>query len=141
MSHAQPARTVSVLAVEDDDAAYHLLKLAFEEVNRSLMLKRVVDDRQAMEFLCKLPPFERAERPDLILLNLNLPKMSGLEVLAAIRRDSSLNQIPVVVFTSSALDEDRAHCLALGAREFVTKPVDFDELVSAVKNAHAFISL
>ncbi len=136
--HTESPATV-VLAVEDDDSAYHLLKLAFREANNDAILLRTVDGQQALDFLRRRTPFENAPRPDLVLLNLNLPKLNGIEVLEIIKADALLNEIPVVVFTSSALDEDRARCLALGARDFVTKPLDFERLIVAVKCAHAFV--
>ena len=106
-------------------------------INLDVALYRATDGLEALSFLRRIGPFTNAPRPDLILLNLSLPKMSGVEVLAAIRSDDSLKHIPTVMFSSSALDTDRARCLALGAREFITKPLSFDGLLEAVKAACA----
>ncbi len=125
------------LSVEDDDAVYILLQVAFQEVANEFELIRALDGEHALARLRKLHPHENAPRPDLILLDLNLPKMDGSEVLEAIRRDELLNSIPVVIFTSSRLDSDRAKCLALGARDFISKPNDFDSFVESVKAACA----
>ena len=140
MGPTEEDHAVVVLAVEDDDAAYHLLAIALREVSPPLVLCRTADGQQAVRFLHQLHPFEEAPRPNLILLNRNLPKMSGIEVLAVINASASLRSIPVVVLTSSALDDDRVRCLALGARNFVTKPVDFDDLLLTLRSSLSFIS-
>jgi CheY-like chemotaxis protein len=124
-----------VLSVEDDDNAYRMLEIAFGELNVDIELHRAADGEEALSKLRRMEPFAEAPRPDLILLNLNLPKKSGMEVLAAIRSDESLKEIPTVVFSSSALDSDRAKCLALGARDYITKPLSFDGLLQVVKKA------
>jgi CheY-like chemotaxis protein len=126
-----------VLSVEDRDDAYRVLEIAFRELNLGIELCRATDGLEALSFLRRIEPFTNAPRPELILLNLNLPKMSGVEVLAAIRSDEALKDIPTVMFSSSALDADRAKCLALGARDFITKPFRFDDLLEAVKAACA----
>jgi CheY-like chemotaxis protein len=70
----------------------------------------------------------------LILLNLNMPRVTGLDVLQAMKNDASLHDIPAVVFSSSALDRDKAKCLALGARGFITKPTDLNEFLKVLRN-------
>ena len=126
-----------VLSVEDDDAAFHLLKTAFEEGAPAVELVRVLDGDEALSFLARRSPFKNAPRPSLVLLNINLPKKSGLEVLSEIAANDSLRSIPVVVFTSSSLQAERARCLALGAQDFMTKPASFDGLVEAVRSVCA----
>ena len=125
------------LSVEDDDSIYTLLQVAFLEVANDFELSRASDGEQALAYLRKLHPYRNVPRPDLILLDLNLPRIDGSEVLAAIRRDERLNSIPVVVFTSSSLDSDRAKCLALGAKDFISKPHDLDSFFESVKAACA----
>lgn len=121
-----------VLSVEDDDAAFHLLKVAFEESQPAIELIRASDGEEALAFIQQQGRFENAPRPDLVLMNLNLPKKSGVEVLAEIAANPSLRSIPVVVFTSSSLHAERAKCMALGAQDFITKPLSFDELINVV---------
>jgi CheY-like chemotaxis protein len=128
-----------VLSVEDDDAAFHLLEIAFEEIHFQPELHRTVNGQEALDFLHRSVQDSDGRRPDLVLLNLNLPKVNGVEVLAAIQTNRLLAPIPVIVFTSSNLDEDRARCLALGARDFVTKPTTYDGFVHAVSGMCAML--
>lgn len=133
IEHVMPDRLV--LSVEDDDAAFHLLKIAFEEAQPAVRLMRVTDGEQALAFLHQRGRFHDVPRPDLVLLNLSLPRKSGLEVLSEMAPNESLRSIPVMVFTSSADTAEKAQCMALGAREFRTKPKNFDGLVDVVKSA------
>ena len=123
----------TILSVEDDDAAFHILKLAFCEAAPDIILRRARDGDQAISLLCGAPGQERIQ-PDLILLNLNLPKRSGFEVLEEVKRQELTNLIPVVVFSSSSLDKDKARCLALGAERYLTKPNSFAEVIHAIRS-------
>ncbi len=131
---------IIILSVEDDNAAYRLLQIALGELGLGSNLYRTRDGEEGLRFLRRQPPFQDSPSPDLVLLNLNMPKMSGMEVLAEIRSDPSLQHNAVVVFSSSDLDEDRARCLALGARQFITKPKDFTGLQEAVTEACRYCS-
>lgn len=124
-----------VLSVEDDDAAYFFLEIAFAKLDGDFQLCRVSDGEEALSFLRRGGKYASAPRPDLILLDLNMPRLSGFDVLAAIRDDASLREIPAVVFSSSNEDSDRAKCFALGARSFIPKPYDFEEFIQAIKQA------
>jgi len=87
----------------------------------------------------KVKLFQRQEtRPHLILSNLNMPDMNGIELLSKLQASTEFRAIPVVIISSSRLTSDRAHCLALGAREFITKSADFQVVISAMKRACAF---
>jgi CheY-like chemotaxis protein len=123
-----------ILSVEDDDAAQLLLELGFGEVGGDFRLYRVADGEQALSFLRRSGQFRDVPRPHLVLLNLNLPRVTGFDVLRAIKDDPVLNDIPAVVFSSSRLDNDKATCLALGARGFITKPTEFQELLNLLHN-------
>jgi CheY-like chemotaxis protein len=127
-----------VLSVEDDNAAYFLIRQAFTEIGLELKLERVVDGKDALDFLKHTGRFKDAPKPSLLLLNMNLPRMTGPELLAEMRAHELLQGIPVVVFSSSKLDADRAKCLALGAREFIAKPNTYDEFVQAIRSACSF---
>ena len=135
----QPAKTYGtgekvILSVEDDDAAFVLLEFGFSEVGGDFRLYRVEDGAQALDFLRQSNGYDNAPKPDLILLNLNLSRVSGFDVLHAIKDDASLSDIPAVVFSSSELDRDKANCLALGARAFITKPTDLNEFLNVLRN-------
>ncbi len=122
-----------VLHVEDDNAAAFLFAFALKETTNSIELHRVVDGDQALSFLYKRIPYQAAPRPDLIVMDVNLPRKNGLIVLAELKADESLCSIPVTMFTSSALPRDRDASLACGAKMFLTKPPTLDRLVELVK--------
>ena len=124
-----------LLYVEDEDAAVFLFEIALKEAEIDVDLYRVSDGEEALAFLSHSPRYEKAPRPNLILLDLNLPRKDGLEVLAEMFRSESLRQIPVIVFTSSSLAMDRKRSLALGARHYITKPSTFDGFLDAVRTA------
>lgn len=124
-----------LLYVEDEDAAVFLLETALKEASIPVQLYRVSDGEQALAFLRQIGVYERAPKPGLVLLDLNLPKKNGLEVLAEMQKSGTLRPIPVVVFTSSSLVSDRDRSLALGAQNYITKPSTFDGFMEAVKNA------
>jgi len=135
----QPVRTYGtgekvILSVEDDHAAFLLVQLGFGEVGGNFRLYRVANGEQALKFLRHSGDYASAPKPDLVLLNLNMPRVSGYDVLEAMKDDPGLSGIPAVVFSSSALDRDKARCLALGARGFVTKPTDLDEFLNVLRN-------
>lgn len=121
--------------VEDEDAAVFLLETALKEAGIPVQLYRVSDGEQALAFLRCAGAYEKAPKPDLVLLDLNLPRKNGLEVLSEMQKDESLRDQSVIVFTSSALVADRRKSLALGAQEYITKPSSFDGFVEAVKTA------
>jgi CheY-like chemotaxis protein len=132
------ALPIEVLLVEDDPGDVLMTREAFEEHKVGNRLNVVSDGVDALAYLRKEKPFEDATRPDLILLDLNLPKRDGREVLAEIKNDSVLRQIPVVVLTTSQADEDVVRSYQLHANAYVTKPVDFDRFVNVVKQIDEF---
>ena len=122
-----------VLYVEDEDAAVFLLETALKEAKIDLDIHRVANGEDALAFLNRTGAYRDAPRPDLVLLDLNLPRKSGLEVLSDIHQTEALRDLSVVVFTSSSLAADRKKSLALGAQEYITKPSSFDGFLSAIK--------
>lgn len=124
-----------MLYVEDDDATYALVRLIMRDEEPQIRLLRASDGEQALAFLRRSPPFEGMPAPDLILLDWNLPKKNGFELLADLKRSEEFRSIPVVMFTTSSSRTDRNDSLALGAQRFVTKPATFDAFVKAVKMA------
>ena len=126
-----------LLYVEDEDAAVFLLETALREAEIRVTLHRVSDGEEALAFLRRVGNYQKAPRPDLILLDLNLPRKTGHEVLAEMRADDVLHDIPVVIFTSSGAASDRRKSMALGASKHLTKPSSFDGFVEAIKDACA----
>lgn len=124
-----------LLYVEDDDAAFFAMQLTLQEAQAQIELYRAVDGEQALAFVRKKNSYKDAPRPDLILLDLNLPKRSGMEVLAEIKGDELLRSIPVIMFSSSRrpFDEDRS--LELGAQGYLTKPSSLEGFAETVKRA------
>ena len=127
-----------VLLVEDSPGDVRLTQEAFRDANRAIRLHVVADGVEAMAFLKREGPHAYAPRPDIILLDLNLPKMDGREVLAHIKADSGLKTIPTVILTTSEAETDIVKSYQLQANCYLTKPVQFDEFASLVKIINDF---
>jgi two-component system, chemotaxis family, response regulator Rcp1 len=121
-----------LLSIEDSDADYYLIKLAVRESGLPVQVCRVSDGEKALHFLHRSNGYEVAPRPDLVLLDLNLPRRNGLQVLSDMRTIESFGSIPVVVFSSSRLSTDRTQAIAAGANHYITKPTSFDALIEVV---------
>ena len=128
-----------MLYVEDEDAAVFLLETALKEMKIEVELYRVSNGEEALAFLNRSGAYRDAPRPGLVLLDLNLPRKGGLEVLSEIQGNETLRHLSVVVFTSSSLAIDRKKSLALGAQQYITKPSSFDGFLTAVKTACAYL--
>jgi CheY-like chemotaxis protein len=124
----------TILLVEDEKADANLFKIALARNGTTADLHYAVDGREALEFLRREGPrFSAAPRPDLVLLDLNMPRMDGRECLAALKQDEVLLGIPVVVLTTSEVESDIVACYSLGAAGYVTKPVSIEEYVAGIK--------
>lgn len=134
------SRPVNFLLVEDDDAHAELIQMALEENRVSNTLVRVGDGVEAMRFLNAEERFISRRLPDVILLDLKLPRMDGLEVLAAIKSDPRLKMLPVVILTTSAAEIDRARAYAHHANSYVVKPLDFNVFHQMVKDLQLYWS-
>ncbi|MFN8074793.1 MAG: response regulator [Kineosporiaceae bacterium] len=132
------ARTIDVLLVEDDPGDVLMTREAFEDNKVANRLNVVSDGVQAMQYLRKEGEYADAVTPDLILLDLNLPRMDGREVLAALKGDERLRTIPVVVLTTSDALEDVTRSYSLHANAYVTKPVDFAQFIEVVRQIDEF---
>ncbi|GAA2620150.1 response regulator [Actinomadura fulvescens] len=132
------ARPIEVLLVEDDPGDVLLTTEAFEHNKVKNNLHVVNDGEQAMAFLRREEPYAGAPRPDLVLLDLNLPRKDGREVLEEIKDDEELRSVPVVVLTTSEADEDILRSYHLHANAYVTKPVDFDQFIRVVRQIDDF---
>ena len=135
---ATDRKIIDVLLVEDDPGDVLMTREAFEDNKVQNRLAVVPDGVTAMEYLRKQGEFESAPTPDLVLLDLNLPRMDGREVLAALKDDPQLRSIPVVVLTTSEAEEDVVRSYALHANAYVTKPVDFDQFINVVRQIDDF---
>jgi two-component system, chemotaxis family, response regulator Rcp1 len=129
---------IEVLLVEDSPGDVRLTREAFREANRSIHLYVATDGVEAMAFLRRQGTNLHAPRPDLILLDLNLPKMDGREVLAHIKEDESLKLIPTVILTTSVAEEDIVKSYQLQANCYLSKPVQLEEFESLVKSINDF---
>ena len=129
---------VEVLLVEDSPGDVRLTQEAFRDANRAIRLHVAEDGAEAMTFLRREGPHAAAPRPDFILLDLNLPKMDGREVLAHIKADNSLKTIPTVILTTSEESADIAKSYQLQANCYLTKPVQLDAFESLVKSINDF---
>ena len=127
-----------VLLVEDSPGDVRLTQEAFRDANMSVQLHVASDGVEAMAFLRKEGAHVHAPRPDLILLDLNLPKMDGREVLANIKKDESLKTIPTVILTTSAAEGDIVKSYQLQANCFLSKPVQLDAFLGLVKSINDF---
>jgi CheY-like chemotaxis protein len=134
-----PAPTpIEVLLVEDDPGDVLMTQEAFEEHKVRNNLAVVNDGTDAIAYLRREGQYADAPRPDLVLLDLNLPRRDGREVLAEIKNDPNLCDIPVVVLTTSQADEDILRSYKLHANAYVTKPVDFERFIAVVRQIDEF---
>jgi CheY-like chemotaxis protein len=131
-------RFIDVLLVEDDPGDVLLTREAFEHNKVQNKLHVVSDGEQAMAFLRQEGEYAGTPRPDLILLDLNLPRKDGREVLEDIKADAALRSIPVVVLTTSEAEEDILRSYHLHANAYVAKPVDFDQFIKVVRQIDDF---
>lgn len=140
MSHfaVLTSHNARVLLVEDDPGDRLLVEEVFDEHGASGNLVSVEDGQVALDFLHQRGAYAGATRPDLVLLDLNLPKVSGREVLERVKADPELTSIPVIVLTTSAAEEDVVRAYASYASAYVTKPLNWDELSSAVRRIGEF---
>jgi CheY-like chemotaxis protein len=130
--------TIEVLLVEDDPGDVLMTREAFAEHGVGNRLTVLPDGAEALAYLRREGRYRDSVRPDLILLDLNLPRRDGREVLAEIKNDPDLHQIPVVVLTTSQADEDILSSYQLHANAYVTKPVDFEQFVAVVRQIDEF---
>jgi CheY-like chemotaxis protein len=138
MSDRQTLDLVDVLLVEDDPGDVLMTREAFEHYRIRNNLFVVGDGEQAMHFLRRSGDYADMPRPGLILLDLNLPRRNGLEVLAELKADSELMSIPVVVLTTSQADEDILRSYSLHANAYISKPVDFEQFIEVIRQIDNF---
>ena len=138
MNYPTDLTLVDVLLVEDDEGDVLMTREAFEFYKIRNTLHVVTDGEQALQFLHRTGPYADAPRPGLILLDVNLPRLTGLEVLAELKQDPELLTIPVVMLTTSQAEEDILRSYKLHANAYVSKPVDFEGFTSAIRQIDDF---
>lgn len=134
----QSESAATILLVEDNPADARLLVEALRERHSPCRVARVADGVEALAYLHGDEPFARVQRPDLVLLDLNLPRLGGRELLATIKRDPTLGRIPVIVLSSSQDADEIAACYALHANAYVSKPVEFEAFSAVVQAIERF---
>jgi len=137
-SKLKRGRTIEILLVEDNPGDVRLTKEALKDGKVLNNLNVVEDGLEAMAFLRKEGEYTEIRRPDLILLDLNLPKKDGREVLNEIKSDEDLKSIPVVVLTTSQAEQDVVKSYNLGVNCYITKPVDLDQFFNVIKSIEEF---
>ena len=131
-------RAIDVLLIEDDPGDELITREAFEHNKIKNTLHVARDGEEGLDFLYRRGPYEGAPRPDLVPLDLNLPKYDGRQLLETIKSDPDLSLIPVVVLTTSSAEEDILRSYKLHANAYVTKPVDLDQFMNAVRQIDEF---
>ncbi len=136
----QYRHTLIVLLVEDEVADAHLVRMAFQEGGLPIDLHHVTDGVEALSYLEGRSPYQGKPRPDLILLDLNMPRMDGRAFLAKVKASQDLRRIPVVVLTTSDAESDIVASYDCGAAGFVVKPIDLDEFVARLHELEKYWS-
>ncbi len=129
---------IDILLVEDNPGDVLLTQEAFREGDYAPRLSVVEDGEEALQFLRRLGNFRNAPRPDLILLDLNLPKKDGRELLADVKQDPELHRIPIIVLTTSSAEQDIRRAYSLHANCYLTKPLDMESFLSKVRAVEEF---
>ena len=138
MNIKPPGRPVEILLIEDNPGDVRLTEEAFKEGKVLNRLSVVGDGVEALEFLRRKNKYAHAPRPDIIMLDLNLPKKDGREVLAVIKGDEKLRRIPVIVLTTSQAEQDILKAYDLNVNCYISKPVGFDAFINIVRSIENF---
>lgn len=131
-------RPAEILLVEDNDNDAELMRLAFKRAKLVVSVHRAVDGEECMAFLRKQPPFENVPQPDLIFLDLNMPRMDGREVMQEILKDEQLRHLPVIVMTSSDADADVLASYKLRCSSYVVKPIGFENFAQIIRSLSSY---
>lgn len=135
---SKPGKPVDILLVEDNPGDVRLIQEAMKDSKIYNSVYVVKDGQEALDFLYKNGEYKDSPKPDLILLDLNLPKVNGQEVLERIKSDAVLRKIPIIILTTSKADEDVLMSYALHANCFITKPADFDQFIQVINMIQNF---
>ncbi len=138
MSSTPNARPVEILLIEDNPVDIRMTQEAFKDYRVANNLHYVTDGQAGLDFIYKRGEYKDAPRPDLIILDLNLPKKDGREILDEVKADPKLRAIPIVILTTSELDEDMMGSYCHNANAFITKPIEFDDFVTVMRTVGDF---
>lgn len=135
-------KPISILLAEDNEDHAEIIIDSFQETNKLNNIERVADGEAAIHRLKDLfsGMSEQESLPDLVLLDINMPKMGGLEALKLIKQDPHSKQIPVIMISTSSTAQEIRHCFELGANSYITKPVQFDEFYRKIKDLNFYWS-
>lgn len=125
-------RAIEILLLEDEVADAYLVEIALKENNIPAHLHHVLDGREGLNFLQQTGDYGNAPRPDLMLLDLNMPRMNGYEFLAAVKSNEQFKGIPIVVLSTSDIESDVLSAYQLGAASYITKPVGIEQFMSVI---------
>lgn len=131
-------RQVNILLIEDNSGDIWLTREAFKQSDKNVTLEVVMDGVEAYNYLKKKVPYQDKPLPDLILLDLNLPKWDGRDVLEKVKTDEDLKHIPVIILTTSNAKKDVINCYKLYANCFITKPVDYESFFLIIQQIECF---
>ena len=126
-----------LLHIEDDDASAFLFRAALEEAEIPAVVYRVATGEQAESFLAKSGAYQDAPRPEVLVLDLNLPGMDGWQIIRMVQANESLRSIPIAILTTSSSEKDMQRASAAGVREYIAKPNSFRDLVHELRDAYA----
>jgi chemotaxis family two-component system response regulator Rcp1 len=138
MTNYKPVTPINILLVEDNPADIRLTKEVLKDGRIQNTLSVVMDGEEAMIYLRKQGKHDKAETPDLILLDLNIPKMDGRMVLEAIKTDTQLKTIPVIILTTSASEKDILNTYSNNANCYIMKPVDLNQFINVIRSIENF---
>jgi CheY-like chemotaxis protein len=138
MTSGKTAKPIDILLIEDNPGDVRLTREALKEAKVRNTLQVVQDGEEAMAYLQRVGRYKDATRPDVIFLDLNLPRKTGLEVLKDVKADNDLRRIPIVVITTSSAEQDIIRSYDLHANCYVTKPVDLGQFLEVVKSIDEF---
>lgn len=133
MRHTKSRHAVEILLVEDNEDDIVIIQEAFAEMTRTIIISTVRDGEEALRYLRREGKFSSAQIPDAVLLDINMPRKSGFEVLEELKRESTLNFLPVIMLTMSDREEDVVRAYASGARSYIQKPVDLKLFKTVLK--------
>jgi chemotaxis family two-component system response regulator Rcp1 len=138
MNGYKQMRPINILLVEDNPADIRLTQEVFKEGRIKNLMNIVMDGEEALKYLRKQEKYKDVETPDLVLLDLNLPKKDGREVLSVIKSDEELKMLPVIILTTSAAEQDIMNTYANHANCYIMKPVDLSQFINVVRSIEEF---
>lgn len=131
-------KAFEILLLEDEPADAYLVQLAIRESKINANISHLQDGREGLDYLRCLPPYTTTTPPDLILLDINMPRVNGREFLSNVKMDAQLKNIPVVILTTSDVERDINMSYRLGACGYITKPVEFSQLIDVMNQLSAY---